>query len=220
MKNISYLERQLRVGYMTRKGIDVIDEIAKLRGFKGRKRVEKLDDKIKIIDISPKGEWAEYHAKKLGFEGRKKGEKIDGVIVEKGLTPLEEFDEYITKKTGKRPEDIYSLLIPNEEITQGLEILKQKWLASHQKFMEFCREFADKVNQYFEKNKTTSAAIKIEDMFNSLEEYHRTHPGSMNIYSRDDLIIGFSYCMPEKGINARMTANKRAVIFEKIIEEL
>lgn len=201
---------------MAAKEIDVINEIAKLRGFKGRKKVEKLDDKIKITDISPKGEWAEYHAKKLGFDGRKKGEKIDGITIEKGMTPIEEFEEYVTKKTGKRPEEVYSILIPNEEITQGLNILKQKWLSSHQKFMEFCGEFANKVKEYFNKNNVTSAAIKIEDMLNSLDEYHRSHPGSMNIYSRDELIIGFSYCMPEKGINAKMTANKRAIIFNAI----
>ena len=205
---------------MTAKHIDVIDEIAKLRGFKGRKKIERFNDKIRIIDISPKGEWAEYHAKRLGFEGMKKGEKIDGVIIEKGLTPLEEFEEYIKKRTGKRPEDIYSALIPNEEITQGLEILRQKWLSSHQKFIKFCGEFAGNVKGYFEKNKAISAAIKIEDMFNSLEEYHRSHPGSLNIYSRDELIIGFSYCMPGQGINAKMTANKRAIIFEEISDIL
>ena len=200
------------------KQIDVINEIAKLRGFKGRKKI-RLDDKIRIIDISPKSEWAEYHAKKLGFEGTKKGEKINGVIVEKASTPLEEFEEYIKKRTGKRPDDIYSALIPNDEITQGLEILRQKWLSSHQKFIEFCGEFAGNVKKYYEKKNTISAAIKIEDMFNSLEEYHRSHPGSMNIYSRDELIIGFSYCMPDNGINAKMTANKKAIIFEAVSEK-
>lgn len=201
---------------MVVKEIDVINEIAKLKGFKGRKKVEKSDDKIKIIDISPKGEWAEYHAKQLGFKGRKKGEKIDGKIVEKELTPVEEFTEYITKRTGERPENVYSILIPNEEISQGLDILKQKWLSIHQKFITFCVEFATKIKEYYEKNKVTAAAIKIEDMFDTLENYHRTHPGSMNIYSRDELSIGLSYCMPEKGINTRMAANKRAIIFEAI----
>lgn len=201
---------------MPTKEIDILDEIARLRGFKGRKKIERLDDKIRIIDVSPKGEWAEFHAKKLGFEGRKKGEKIDEKIVEKALTPLEEFVEYMKKRIGKRPEDIYSLLIPNEEITQGLEILKQKWLSAHQKFIEFCGEFAGAIKEYYKENKTAVAAIKIEDMLKTLENYHMAHPGSMNIYSRDELIIGFSYCLPEKGINARMAANKRAIIFEAI----
>lgn len=198
---------------MTTNDIDVLDEIAKMRGFKGRKKVEKLGNKIRIMDISPKGEWAEYHAKKLGFKGRKKGEKIGGVIVEKGLTPLEEFEEFMTKKTGERPKDIYLLLIPHEEITQGLDILKQKWLESHQKFIKFCGELVNKIKEYFRQKNVESAAVRIEDMFNTLEEYHRTHPGSMNIYNKDEFIIGLSYCMPETGINARMSSNKRAIIF-------
>lgn len=196
------------------KEIDILDEIARLRGFKGRKKVEKVDDKVKIIDISPKAEWAEHHAKKLGFEGKKKGEKIDGKIVEKELTPLEEFVRYVEKRTGQRPEYVFTMLIPNEEITQGLEILKQKWLSIHQKFINFCEELATNIKDYYEANKTTTTAITTEDMFKAMETYHRTYPGSMNIYSRDELIIGFSYCLSEKGIRARMTANKRAIIFE------
>jgi len=203
---------------MATKEVDVLNEIAKLKGFKGRKKVERFDDKIRIIDISPKGEWAEYHAKKLGFTGIKKGEKIDGKIVEKEMTPLEEFISYIMKKTGKRREDIdiYSALIPKEEITQGLEMLRHKWLSTHQKFIEFCGYLVDRIKEYYEKNRTTVAAIRMEDMLKVMEEYHSARPGSMNIYSRDELTIGLWYCMPEKGINARMTPDKRAIVFEAI----
>lgn len=204
---------------MATRDVSVLNEIAKLRGFKGRKKVEKIGDKIIIKDISPIAEYAEYHAKLLKFEGVKKGEKIDGKIAEKEITPFEEFSRYVEKRTGKRPENIYMMLIPEEEFTEGLKTLEQKWLSLHQKFIEFCYEFAKGVKEYFEKNKTNVALITMENMFNVMEEYHRTHPGSMNIYSRDELIIGLGYCLPEKDIKPITIANKRAIRFEAIIPE-
>lgn len=203
-----------------KENIKVLNEIAKLKGFKGRKRVEKTGDKIKIMDISPLAEWAEWHAKELGFGGKKKGEKVDGTIIEKTVTPIEEFTDYIAEKTGMNKSDItdavYAMLIPQEEIKEGLDRLKQMWLEKHQKFIEFCSELAKDINRYYEMHNTTKTAITMDDMFKTVEEYHRTHPGSMNIYSRDDLVIGLGYCLPDKGINPRMAATKRAITFEGI----
>lgn len=196
--------------------IDILDEIAKIKGFKGRKKVEKVGKKIIIHDISPKATWAEHHAKELGFSGKKKGERIDGKIVEKDVSPITEFVEYMKKKTGKKPENIYLALIPEDEITEGLKIMEERWLVIHEKFIEFCKELAEGIYKYYESKKTNVAAITMEQMLDTMEEYHRTHPGSMNIYSRDELIIGLSYCLPGRGINARVSANKRAITFEAI----
>ncbi len=208
-----------------KENIKVLNEIAKLKGYKGRKRVEKTGDKIKIMDVSPLAEWAEYHAKELGFGGKKKGEKVDGIIIEKTITPIEEFTDYIVEKskTSERPlsrsdvtDAVYAMLIPQAEISEGLDRLKKIWLESHEKFIQFCSEFAQNIKTYYVQNKTNTAAITMDNMFNVLEEYHRAHPKSMNIYSRDDLAIGLGYCLPERGIYPRMTATKRAIIFEEI----
>lgn len=198
----------------------ILNEIAKLKGFKGRKRVEKTGDKIKIIGISPVAEWAEYHAKELGFEGKKKGDKINGTVVERTITPIEEFVDYIVKRTGRSRSDVlgevYMMLIPQEEIAGGLERLKKIWLENHEKFINFCGDLAQSIKKYYEDHKTNMTAITMDNMFKTMEEYHKTHPGSLNIYTRDELVIGLGYCLPGKGINPRMAATKTAITFEEI----
>lgn len=200
---------------MTIKDIDILDEIAKIKGFKSRKKVERVGRDIIIHDISPKAAWAEYYAKELGFEGRQKGEKVNNKIVERYMSPISEFKEYILKKTGSVPDNIYVALIPSEEITEGLRIMEQKWLDKHQKFIEFCKELVENVYRYYNEHNTNVAAIGMEQLLNSLEEYHKTHPGSMNIYSKDELILGFDYCLPGSGIRATVS-NKKFIIFEAI----
>lgn len=199
----------------------ILNEIAKLKGFKGRKKVEKTGDKIKIIDISPLAEWAEYHAKELGFEGKKKGEKINGTVIERTITPIEEFVDYMVRRTGRGKSDImtesYIMLIPQEEIVEGLERLKKIWLENHEKFINFCGELAQSIKKYYEDHKTDVAAITMDNMFKTMDEYHRKYPGSLNIYTRDELVIGLGYCLPEKGISPKMAATKTAITFEKIL---
>ncbi len=169
----------------------ILNEIAKLKGFKGGKIGERR--------IEPIEQYAEFLAKELGFKGRKKGEKIEGKIVEADLSPSEEWRDFYRKrgKTGNP----YWELIPEGEYEKSLEILKRKWTADHQKFIAFCSELEKDIRSWFEKTKKTEAALSIEDAFKHLEEYHMTHKESMNIYNRDDLILGLKYCFTEKGID-------------------
>ena len=167
----------------------IFNEIAKMKGFKGGKIGER--------NIEPFEQYAESLARDLGFRGRKKGEIFEGQKVSVDMSPLEEWLEFYRK----RGIDVVKWdLVPKEEYDKALEILKQKWMTEHQKFLAFCDELEKDVRSWFERTKKREAALSIEDALINLDEYHRTHHDSMNIYTRDDLIIGLKYCLPDKGI--------------------
>ena len=167
----------------------ILNEIAKMKGFKGGKIGERR--------IEPIEQYAEYLARELGFRGRKKGELFDGQKADADVSPLEEWREFYRKR-GERV--TYWDIVPEEEYYNALEMLKQKWITEHQKFLAFCNELEKDIRSWFERNKKRESALSVEDAMKSLDEYHRTHHDSMNIYTRDDLIIGLKYCFPEKGI--------------------
>ena len=167
----------------------ILNEIAKMKGFKGGKIGERR--------IEPIEQYAEYLARELGFRGRKKGEIFGGQKIDADMSPLEEWREFYRKR-GERV--TYWDLVPEEEYDRTLDILRQKWIAEHQKFLAFCGELEKDVRSWFEKTKKRESALSVEDALKSLDEYHRAHHDSMNIYTRDDLIIGLKYCFPEKGI--------------------
>lgn len=250
--------------------LSVINEIAKMKGFKGKKIGEKK--------IEPAQEYAEFLVReRLGFKGRKKGEKVYGKALEEDIGPLEEYylflaqqarkkreeerelqnylarkegyksfadkeghiakemgltvdqyHEYIAKKAGfdswrdyqayldrggKSVRSVYMSLIPEDEYIKDLEALKYKWVLGHEKFIAFCNELEKDIRGYFEKNKKDEAAISVENLLTEMDKYHRTHPGSMNIFSKDEMIIGLDYCLIEKGIDVTMMPNKRFVKF-------
>ena len=167
----------------------ILNEIAKMKGFKGGKIGERRIDPIE--------QYAEYLARELGFKGRKKGEIFEKQRVDADISPLEEWREFYRRRGVKVT---YWDLVSEEEYDEALDKLKQKWMAEHQKFLAFCDELEKDIRSWFEKTKKRESALSIEDALKSLDEYHRTHHDSMNIYTRDDLIIGLKYCFPEKGI--------------------
>lgn len=253
--------------------ISILNEIAKMKGFKGRKIGERK--------IEPAREYAEFLVKeKLGFKGRKKGEKIYGKILEEDIGPLEEYyafleyqekkkreeekklqdylarkegyrsfsdkeehlakemkftvdqyHEYLAKKAGfdswrdyqtylarggRTVKSIYMSLIPEDEYIKDLEAIKQKWVTGHAKFMVFCGELEKDIREYFEREKKKEAAINLDNLSAEMNTYHMTHPGSMNISSKDEMIIGLQYCLTEKGIDVNMMRNKRFLKFSII----
>lgn len=167
----------------------ILNEISKMKGFKGGKIGERRIDPIE--------QYAEYLAREMGFKGRKKGEIIDGQRVDADVSPLEEWREFYRKR-GERV--TYWDLVSEEEYDKALDVLRQKWITEHQKFLAFCDELEKDVRSWFEKTKKKEAALSVEDAMKSLDEYHITHHDSMNIYTRDDFLIGLKYCFPEKGI--------------------
>lgn len=186
----------------------ILNEIAKIKGFKGGKRVE------------PYEQYVEDLAKEMGFRGKKKGQKIDKKILDVDISPLEEWREYYRKKGIKVR---YWDLVPEEDYIQAMEVLKEKWDVTHQKFLRFCIELEKDIRSFFETTKKTTAALSMEDAFKVMDEYHRKYPESMNIYSRDEFIIGLQFCLPEKGIGIKTKRLKIGeqpyrthIIFEKI----
>lgn len=167
----------------------ILNEISKMKGFKG--------GKIGGRRIDPIEQYAEYLAREMGFKGRKKGEIIDGQRSDADVSLLEEWIEFYRKR-GERV--TYWDLVSEEEYDKALDILRQKWITEHQKFLAFCDELEKDVRSWFEKTKKKEAALSVEEAMKSLDEYHRTHHDSMNIYTRDDFLIGLKYCFPEKGI--------------------
>ncbi len=180
----------------------ILNEIAKMKGFKGGKIGERRIDPIE--------QYAEYLAREMGFKGRKKGDIVDGQRVDADVSPLEEWREFYRKR-GVRA--VYWDLIPEEEYDKALEVLRQKWVTEHQKFLAFCSELEKDIRSWFEKTKKKEAALSVEDAMKSLDEYHRAHHDSMNIYTRDDFLIGLKYCFPEKGIG--ITAKKMKTKLEE-----
>lgn len=191
----------------------ILNEIAKMNGFKGGKIGERR--------IEPIEQYAEYLARELGFRGKKKGEIIEGQKVDADMSPLEEWREFYRKR-GERV--TYWDLVPEEEYYKVLDMLKQKWITEHKKFLAYCGELERDVRSWFEKTKKRESALSVEDAMKSIDEYHRTHKDSMNIYSRDDLIIGLQHCLPDKGIGIttrKMRAKpeepyKTYIIFEQL----
>lgn len=253
--------------------ISILNEIAKMKGFKGKKIGEKK--------VEPAREYAEFLVEeKLGFKGRKKGEKIYGKTLEDDIGPLEEYHafleyqekkkreeekklqdylarkegyksfadkeehlakemkftvdqyhEYLAKKTGfdswrdyqtylarggRTVKSIYMSLIPEEEYIKDLEAIKQKWVTGHAKFMVFCDELEKDIRGYFEREEKKEAAISLDSLSAEMSKYHMTHPGSMNIFSKDEMIIGLQYCLVEKGIDVNMMRNKKFLKFSII----
>lgn len=167
----------------------ILNEIAKMKGFKGGKIGERR--------IEPIEQYATHIARELGFKGKKKGEKVDGIIIGADISPLDEWREFYRRRGVKVS---YWDLISEEEYDKTLEMLKQKWISEHKKFLSFCEELEKEIRIWFEKTKKIEAALSLEDALKYVEVYHETHPDSMNIYTRDDLIIGLKYCLPDKGI--------------------
>jgi hypothetical protein len=202
----------------------ILNEIAKLKGFKGGKIGEKR--------IEPIEQYVEYLIREMGFRGMKKGEKIDSKAAEADITPLEQYRSWLHKRIDKRkeelmrearkleaerkldeaklkreeadrismPKNLYAHVIPEEEYTEAMKVLKERWLTGHQKFLAFCLELEKDIRSWFERTKKREALLSVEEAFKTMNEYHMTHPGSMNIYTTDDLLIGLDYCFPEKGI--------------------
>lgn len=214
----------------------ILNEIAKMKGFKGGKVGERRIDPIE--------QYVESLVRELGFRGIKKGEKYIEDSEEKeasvDISPMEQYRSWLQKRIRKRkevllaeakildaegrhreaqtkrddaasidmPKNIYSSIIPDEEYNNAMEVLRKRWIDGHEKFLEFCSELEKDVRSFFERTKNEESLLSVEDAFKALNEYHMTHPKSMNINTTDDLLIGLGYCLPEKGIGVTIRKAK------------
>lgn len=230
----------------------ILNEIAKMKGFRGGKVGEKRIDPIE--------QYAEFLAKELGFRGIKKGEKYiedsEEKVASVDISSLEQYRAWLQKRIVKKkemlmkeakrldemgeprlaqtkrdeveelrmPKNLYSFIIPEEEYDIAMDVLKKRWVDSHEKFLDFCSELEKEIRKWFEKTKKGESLLSVDDAFKTLEEYHMTHPKSMDINTTDDLLIGLGYCLPEKGIGVSIRKTrlkteekyKTFIVFEQL----
>lgn len=172
-------------------------------------------------------EYDEYIAEKEGFKSlREKEESIAGemglsvpeyhmfLAEERGFGSYEEYQKYVNGISAIV--GTYEKLIPKEDFDDISKLIKDKWTKDHEKFILFCSEFwKDSLEPYFEKTKKSDAAVFVDNIKTELDKFHRSKPGSLNIYNIDDIAIGMSYCLEEKGVDAILSQNKKSITFRK-----
>jgi hypothetical protein len=197
-KNISLIEQYINLlkyqrheGYISAREYD--EWLAKQEGFKSLR--DKEESKANELGLSVE----EYHtflARERGFENYDEYQKyVDSIYAIKGT---------------------YTKLIPKEDFDAVFKLTKDKWTREHEKFISFCEEILkDSIEPYFEKSKKNEAAVFIDDITAELEKFHRSRPGSLNIYNIDDILIGLSRCLDEKNIDTILSKHKKSIIFRK-----
>ena len=133
---------------------------------------------------------------------------------ERGFGSYDEYQQYIANVYVIKEK--YAELIPKKDFDEISKSIKDKWIRDHQKFLLFCDElWKDVIIPYYEKTKSEEAVASIQDIRNELDKYHADNPGSLSVYNIDDIAIGMSYCMEDKGIDAILSKDKKSMKFRK-----
>ena len=171
--------------------------------------------------------YSEWLARQEGFKSVKEKEEFDAV--ELGLT-VEEFHGLQARERGYESwaeyqnyldsiyaiEGTYTNLIPGEDFVEYFRSIKARWTKEHEKFISFCTElWEDSLIPYFEKTNKDEAAVFTDDITLELDKFHKSRPGSLNVYNIDDIAIGMSYCLEEKKVDIILSKNKKSIIFRK-----
>lgn len=172
-------------------------------------------------------EYDKWIAKKEGFKSLR--EKEEFKAAELGLSSIEEYHEFIAKERGfdsyeqykKYLDGIYAIrgtytkLIPQEDFDDVLKLIKDRWHRSHEKFIMFCEEFwKDSLGPYFDNGKK-DAVVFVRDVEAELDKFHKSRPGSMNIYGTNDIVIGLSFCLEEKATDVILSKDAKTITFRK-----
>lgn len=197
-KNISAIEQY--TGLLARQGVLAIrslaeynEWLAKQEGFKSSK--EKEEREAAELGLFPE-EYREYQAKERGFDS------------------YEQYQDYLSVIYAIR--GTYTKLIPKEDFDAIFKLIEDKWTKEHEKFIVFCEEFwKDSLGPYFEKTKKGEAVVFTSDVSNELDIFHKSRPGSLNIYNVDDIIIGLSYCMEKKNIDVIFSKDGKTITLKK-----
>lgn len=180
-----------------------------------------------LLAMRSLAEYNEWLARQEGFRSSK--EKEDKEAAELGLL-LEEYREYKAKERGfdsyEQYQDYlniiyairgtYTKLIPKEDFDAVFKSIEDKWTRDHEKFIAFCEEFwKDSLGPYFEKSKKDEAVVFTNDVLNELDTFHKSRPGSLNIYNTDDVVIGLSYCMEKKDTDVIFSKDGKTIMLKK-----
>jgi len=189
--------------------------------------IELLNEQ-KIKGYKSAREYDEWIAQKEGFKSLREKEGLKAI--ELGLSSIEEYHDLIARDRGfdsyeelqKYLDGIYAIrgtytkLIPQKDFDDVFKLIKDKWERDHEKFITFCNEFwKDSLEPYFGKTKKDEAAVYVSDITTELDKFHRSKPGSLNIYNIDDIAIGLSYCLEGKNTDAILSKDMKVVTFRK-----
>lgn len=210
-----YFDRKTKEKKIAEKSISPIEQY-----------IELLNEQ-KIKGYKSAREYDEWLARQEGFKSlRDKEELIAGEIglsveeyhtflaEERGFDSYDEYQKYLDGIYAIR--GTYTKLIPEEDFIAVFKLIKDKWTREHEKFIAFCTEFwKDSLGPYFEKTMKAEAAVFVDDITTELDKFHRSRPGSLNIYNIDDIAIGISYCLEEKDVDTILSKNKKSITFRK-----
>ncbi len=148
-----------------------------------------------------------YHmliAKKEGFEPKKMG-----------FESYEQYRKYVNGMWAIK--NTYTSLIPEKDFEDVFRLIEERWRKEHEKFIAFSDElWKDSLKPYFEKTGKGEAVIFVSDVQAELDKFHHAKPGSMNIYNIDDIVVGLSYCLKEKGVDVILSKDSKTITFRKI----
>ncbi len=190
--------------------IDMLGE-RKMAGFKAiRKYNEWIAVKKEGFDSYEEKE--EYDAAELGLSIE---EYHDILAKNMGFDSYEEYLEYISDIYEIR--ERYASIIPQQDFIDVFKMLKEEWMKNHEKFIMFCNEFwKDVLKPFLDKNPNTEAAVLVDNITKELEKFHQSRPGSLHIYSVDDIAIGMSHCLEDKDVDAILSKDKKYMKFRKV----
>ncbi len=188
-----------------------------------------LLNRQRLAAIQSRSKYEDFIARKEGYKSFK--DKEEQKAAESGLLSIKEYHEYLARKNGFDSytdyqkyldvaysiKETYSRLIPQKDFDDIFKLTKDKWTQEHTKFIKFCNEFwRDSLGPYFDKTKKDEAIVFMEDVTKGLDEFHKRETGSLNIYGTDDIAVGLSYFMEEKGVDVILSKNRKTVTFRKV----
>ncbi len=153
----------------------------------------------------------EHDSAKLGLSVE---EYHDVLAKNMGFESYEEYLEYISDIYEIR--ERYASIIPQQDFVDVFKMLRDEWMTSHEKFIMFCDEFwKDVLKPFLDKKPNIEAAVLVDNITKELEKFHQSRPGSLHIYSVDDIAIGMSHCLEDKDVDAILSKDKKYMKFRK-----
>ena len=134
---------------------------------------------------------------------------------------MKEIDAILSKKVSNKIDKYMDYLNSVGELDNFFEKIRNDWLDSHEKFIEFCANLAEEgfkpsLVESIDKSKSGVVQAKIEDIIKSMEEWSRSMPGVMNITGANELFTGLSYCLSYANIDVGVDSSERYFKFSKL----
>lgn len=99
-------------------------------------------------------------------------------------------DEYMRAESYRR------WLLAIGDYDNFLRFIEEDWLKKHEKFVEFCAQTKPQIVGLIKKSESGKKVfVSMDNMIKEMEGYHTTHPKALNIYSKNDMIVGLQYCL-------------------------